>query len=649
MTLMGHGKVAVITLLCMGMLSGCDNDRARQMKESHERAVYESLWAQNDIQQQRGGYASADLGLGISNEGMKNLVSLLKGIVIVPTKPPKDLEDVSVKINDFKLISRSGRTELELQVSISSPSNNLTLDATVAGDLLFMPPAAGADITGDQLAFRVQLKDVNPSLSWYFLRLRAPTALREYITYRLAEQLEKDLVLKIATAHLEDLTLGLDGVQLVKENGKEFEVQVGYSSPKFKMPLVVRYSEFVMAESGFWLFGRYAADAPYVPKPAPKISTEKMESETARLTNAIQAATTGLHFTSGNSALLVNNQLLIKVTNQLNARPINERTVTFKAISHNGKFFEQKWRDDILGDGGLYVELDGPDPDVVSGQATLINFSPAWSEKGLGYSATADVKATAKVHAHFDPLVGGGIGKRATLDGSASPALSGTISFSIRPYGNVPVLVAENHLNCAKFPITVMDHGDLKVGVTLSHILGGGGPSLSPALIGTAQKIKADQFLKGGKEVKVKSPKRFVSIAYVPAAVINDSKGLRIELSASAAWSDSDGSAEAAKIKEIEELVKRDSDNRSEAECGKPDSIKVHLAGVEFGKNNEFVKVINFLVDGAKKGADGIKNYLNTAQKNLINPPADSPIAKPLHAPLDTLKCGGKTLLGQEC
>jgi len=644
---MDYVKVALITLLGVVVLSGCDNDRARLMKESHERAVYESLWAQNEIQKQRGGSASAELGLGISNEGMRNFVSLLKGIVIAPTKPPKDLEDVSVKINDFQLISQAGRSELELHVTISSPSNHVELDATVTGDLLFMPPAPGAEINGDQLAFRVKLKDINPSLSWYFVRLRATEAMREYITYRLIEQLEKDLVLKVSTVSLQNFTLGLEGVEVVRDEEKGFEVKVGYSSPKFNMPVVVRYSEFIMAESGFWLFGRYAVDAPYVPKPAPQISTDKLESEITTLTNSIRTATTKLHFTSGNYALIVSNQLLEKIAGQLNTRPINERTINFKAISHSGKFFEQKWRDDILGEGGLYVELDGSDP--ASGQATLVNVSPAWSEKGLVYSAATDVKASAKVHVHFDPLVGGGVGKRMTLDGSASPALSGTISFSIRTYDNVPVLVAENHLNCSKFSIPIMDRGDLKVGVTLSQVLGGGKPSLSPVLIGTTQTIRADQFLGGGKEVKVRSPKSFASITYVPAMVTNGSNGLRIELSAKAAWGDNDGSAEAAKIKKIEELVKKDNASQSAMECSKPDSIKVHLAGMEFGENHEFVKAVKFLVDGAKKGVKEVENYLKNAERNMLNPSSDSPMHEPLHKPLDTINCAGKVLLGKDC
>ena len=101
------------------------------------------------------------------------------------------------------------------------------------------------------------------------------------------------------------------------------------------------------------------------------------------------------------------------------------------------------------------------------------------------------------------------------------------------------------------------------------------------------------------------------------------------------------------RIKEITALVKKDETILPAPECGKPDAIKVHVAGIEFEHDLGLGRVINSLVDGAKKGTRGVENFLSNAGHNTIDPPPESVLRKPLVNPLGTLKCLG-TLL-QKC
>ncbi|NGZ02002.1 MAG: hypothetical protein CV090_02990, partial [Nitrospira sp. WS238] len=99
-------KPVVLLVFSVMTLSGCGVDRERQLIMDHHRAVYESLALQDALQQHGGGYAAADLGIGISNQGMSKFLSLLKGLVITPAQPPKGYDDLSVKIEDIQLVSR---------------------------------------------------------------------------------------------------------------------------------------------------------------------------------------------------------------------------------------------------------------------------------------------------------------------------------------------------------------------------------------------------------------------------------------------------------------------------------------------------------------------------------------------------------------
>ncbi len=644
---MSMRSTQALWLLVLGAMvsTGCGLDRDRQLREDHQRAVYESLALQNALQQHGGGYAEADLGIGISNQGMRIFLSLFKGLVITPTQPPKGYDDLSVTIADIQLISRAGRSELELEFSVASPANHLQFDVTMTGDLLFLPPELDTDTPEDQLAFRMKVRELHPRLSWYSLPLQNFAAMRDYLRYRLIEQVEKSLVVKVPTARLDRLVLGLSGSDVLKDEQKGFQIKIGYASPKFEMPVVARYSQFLMTDSGFWIFARYADMAPYVPQPVAPVSLELLESEIGRLTYAIRAAAAGLHFTSGDSAVIIRKPLLEKLTAQLNERSIDERTLSFQSTRSRGKLFEKQWRDHLLGDGGLSVELDGPD--AVWGTITLKQITSTWSEKGLAYSASTEIEASTNLHVHFDPLIGGTIGKRVSLEGMTSPILSGTLSFAVRNYAGVPVLVALNQLHCTKVPITVMDGGDLNVGVTVSQMLGGGRPSLIPVLMGVPQLVKVRHLLDGITAIKVMAPKRFAAITYAPTYVLMDANGLRAGFSNMAEWSGGSDSDPADQIEEIAALVKKDQMMPSAPDCGEPDAIKVHFAGIEFGQDHGLGKALTSLVDGAKKGTTGIEKFLSTAGRNAINPPTGSVLRKPLINPLGTLKCLG-TLL-QKC
>ncbi|MFO0699299.1 MAG: hypothetical protein U0236_08730 [Nitrospira sp.] len=636
---------ALSLVLWVVVLVGCGVDREGQLIVDHQRAVYESLALQDQLQQQGGGHAAADLGIGISNRGMVKLLSLLKGLVISPTQPPEGLEDLSVKIEDIQLVSRAGRSELELQVSVASPTTHMQFDATMTGDLLFLPPELDRDTPEDQLAFRIKVRELHPDLSWYSLRFQNIAVVRDYLRNRLIDQIEKDLVVSVPTAKLDKLVLGLSGSEVLKDEEKGFQIKVAYASPKFEMPVVARFSQFLMTDSGFWVFARYGDKTPYIPKPVARVPTEQLESEIGRLTYAIRAAAAGLTFTSGDSAVIVRKPLLEKLTTQFNERSSDERTVSFQSTRSRGKLFEKQWRDNLLGDGGFFVELDSRD--AAWGTVTLKQVTSAWSENGLAYSASVGIEVNTIMYVHFDSLIGGGVGKRTTLEGTASPILTGTLSFALRTYDGIPVLVAVNRLDCSKFPITVMDDGDLSVGVTLSQLVGGGKPTLIPALMGLPKMVKASQVLNGIKGVTVTAPKPFAAITYAPTQFLADANGFRAELSTSASWSEGDDVDAEDRVKDIAALINKDETFPSGPDCGKPDAIKVHVAGIAFEHDLGLGRVITSLVDGARTGAKGIENFLSTAGRNAINPSPGSVLRKPLINPLGTLKCLG-TLL-QKC
>jgi hypothetical protein len=147
--------------------------------------------------------------------------------------------------------------------------------------------------------------------------------------------------------------------------------------------------------------------------------------------------------------------------------------------------------------------------------------------------------------------------------------------------------------------------------------------------------------------VTVVAPKSFAAITYAPTQVLTDGDGFRAEFSTSASWSDGEEVDAEDRPKEIAALINKDETFPSGQDCGKPDAIRVHVAGIEFGQDLGLRRIITSLVDGARTGKKGIENFLSTAGRNAINPSPGSVLRKPFINPLGTLKCLG-TLL-QKC
>jgi hypothetical protein len=165
--------------------------------------------------------------------------------------------------------------------------------------------------------------------------------------------------------------------------------------------------------------------------------------------------------------------------------------------------------------------------------------------------------------------------------------------------------------------------------------------------MGLPKMVKADQVLRDIKGIAVTAPKPFAAITYAPTRLLADANGVRAEFATSASWSEGDDVDAEDRIKEITALVKKDETVPSAPECGKPDAIRVHVAGIEFGHDLGLGRVITSLVDGTKKGTRGVENFLSNAGRHAIDPPSESVLRRPLVNPLGTLKCLG-TLL-QKC
>lgn len=132
-----------------------------------------------------------------------------------------------------------------------------------------------------------------------------------------------------------------------------------------------------------------------------------------------------------------------------------------QSTGYTGRLAESKWRDDLLGDGGAYAELNGADR--LNVKIALGKPEVAWDDSGMKLSlpVSADVDASVKVH--FDPLIGGGMGTTLGLVGSGNGTVGGSAKTTVVTSGELSVALMETVLSCDAVKASIATDGRLKI------------------------------------------------------------------------------------------------------------------------------------------------------------------------------------------
>ena len=153
---------------------------------------------------------------------------------------------------------------------------------------------------------------------------------------------------------------------------------------------------------------------------------------------------------------------MTKLTDQL-AGALAGFNISIQGKSISGRLFDKKWRDDILGEGGFFAEIQ--DASRIQGQADLAKPSVVLEpERGPTLSLPVSASFSAPVHVHFDPLIGGGIGTVIGMQGSAGTTLRAWFATTRFPFEGRTIAVAGPVMSCALLDIDARTDGRLKIG-----------------------------------------------------------------------------------------------------------------------------------------------------------------------------------------
>ena len=195
----------------------------------------------------------------------------------------------------------------------------------------------------------------------------------------------------------------------------------------------------------------------------PTMADNVSEADLGRVRQEVQAKAGTLdRLFARDVAVTIGRQAFTKLTDQL-AGALAGFNISVQGKAISGRLFDKKWRDDILGEGGFFAEIQ--DASRIQGRMDLAKPSVVLDqEHGPSLALPVSASFSAPVHVHFDPLIGGGIGTVIGMQGSASTTLRAWFATTKFPVEGRTIVVAGPVMTCGLLDIDARTDGRLKIG-----------------------------------------------------------------------------------------------------------------------------------------------------------------------------------------
>ena len=543
---------------------------------------------------------NADAAMFLSNDVIGKALKQLVGTTITP--PASKFGDLKVTVTDVRLQPSLGITSALIVVDVASVKHGATVKVEIEGNLAFRGITSRPQADGHSAAtaeFSASIIKAEPHFTWGFLDLPGRRFLSEAISSGLMVALDNRLTVAVPFEDRLTFNTGFSSHSTVRVpdgtvtfhtslQGKTLEQRFSFSSPLF-------------LRSGVWLLATASpsGQGSVSPPPLPNVPVADLANHIAALRDQVSTATRELEQHSA-FILLLKGSTLVSLVDQLKALPEANRTVVVQSTGVTGH----------LQNGDLLVELPGPND--VSARMLINQLSATWiPEKGVALGTDVNMNVAGKLHVHVKPVVN--MGTVLGLEGSAGKHIAGTLELSNPTIDGHSVLLLGAKMPCDTVTADVTTDGRLvagpakidlvKVGVrwTMPVPPALGQPNLVlddlPRRVPIANPTSTDQ------EVTVRTAHKAVEYTvhvtnaqttrtgYIIVANLDVQPVSSVDLPAGIV---AQRQALAASVAAT---------GRTATACPAVDpDMKVLVGGLEFGKNNEFVKAIMNAISDLTKG-----------------------------------------------
>ena len=397
--------------------------------------------------------ASWDLGLFVSNSALEKITTSLQGTAFLL----KD-DDLRVKINSVSLTAIPTFIEIRLDLTATSAKRNATLRLNAVGELAYTG-LNRIDDRSELLHFRIIPIEIHPEIAWLGFDIRGGRLASDLLTSGLLPRLLESAPIELPVQSGFSTAVGGKTASTIDIN-KSLGSTLTYDQTmaEFDLSWTAQVIFSLILRQGIWLLASTeAAGGQTTPQDPGGRTPDVLNSEAS----AVRAIIEKIQTPAADMAIWLSSKPLLNTINKFAQLPDDKRTISIQSTKVAGRIAENKWRDDVLGEGGTFAEF--VDDRAVSGQIVLAQIGAHWSpEAGMGLSLDANAHAEAKVHVHVDPLIGGGIGTSIGLVGGASTHLSASLTLVTASIDSEKALVLRPTYQCSSLTLDLETDGKAK-------------------------------------------------------------------------------------------------------------------------------------------------------------------------------------------
>jgi hypothetical protein len=571
-------------------------ERDRTISEWRSLSETENLLKQKPIPE------AWSAGVFVSERGLNTALESLKDAQIAYDPEFKPDEDTVVTLRAVTVYFLPGIAMANLRLDAYSKNRGLTVEFDGQASLVFKGIDEGENGNA-QAVFAIYLLKLDPELGWGWFNIKLRGYANDLIKTGLMGKFTEAFNMKLPfkNTFTYDLKQDLTETFPVRDPKDENWIKVQITVPSYELSQKIRAANAVVLDDGIWLLTDFNERpmATRINEPPNEIQADivrkRKNLEQIRMPKLKDA----------DIALWINGSVAHLVQDKFNQLPAVNRTATVKSVQFKGRLADQKWRDDVLGEGGVFAELANPGAVAATGVVNAVGMS--WTKgRRLKVSLNAQADAKASVRLHVDPLIGGGVGTTVGLLGNTGIASGLDAGIEMRKVGGNTVVMLKPNIGCRDVKLALKTDEKAKFEETWVSVPSVGANITFPVGLQTAPDVLLFSDLPfqrqgrgpDGKPLKVKNGDDYflftpawteVQYALVPKRVEGDDTGLWIAAKLITKFLDTKtaGYDRAAAEKK---LAASATEGQVKVNCPGEPGFALTIGDLEFGSKNEFVK-----------------------------------------------------------
>lgn len=608
----------------------------------HERLL--SYWRSLDLTAQTlsAGPISAawDAGLFLDVQTLNSVFDQLNGLT-AKYGGQGALAGATVMVTGVRLKPRNGALDTELDLVASHSGFSLPLKATA--NVTYQGVAKAAPSAAPVLSLRIEPIEISSS------KPRPDNTERSFLTTLLPDLLvlfadPHALEIRVQLPDQISIPLGFQKQQTVPVNGGDGSVSYTASMEQGTVEQHLAYPGLVFTKDGIWLTARIddkqlpASD----PKQAPATPAD-LKKAIAELETAVSAKLERVSPPSNGAELFIAKSSFLSLAEKLRTLEPSKRRVSFATTGQSGHLAGRRQSLGVLGNIGVQADL----LDNNSGSGTVdFNFGQAsWDDNGLKLPLTAVMNADAKVQLNIDVIASGVVRTSVGLVGQGSGSMSAAAKPVILDSGNQSIAAVQFADSCSSVRADIRTDGVLKTDFGWTKVPSVGGRISSP--VGPLPPV----LVLDRRPLFVRTPTRTIGSWSIspryPAVVMNmrpnrfgsNPEGLDIGVSLETApvILQGDGSDQDQQLAAAERSTREQVDNVAAASseilkgaaaagaCPGSSEFALLLGDLEFGENNELVRLLVVLGKLPEAALDAVKRLPGEVSPEKIKGWIDNP------------------------